>query len=406
MLTMLHQNHAALAGDVLRIDRKFLAGMAAYANAIAVPITTVHAEAAPGAVIMDEVSVPLSDLPYQVMLLKTNGNGTPLPPDRERLRQRIAASTLVYGGEFGSPALCRDFGKPQIFVLENGLRAQIVISASEVRSPLRKLARTIRRSLAYMKDIPNLARATKLHCNGFPIYYETQLYNKNRLLYFDSRMSRDQVISEGDLQRRLGANGGRPLKLFYSGRFEPIKGSIDAVRVGIECIRSGIDIEMHFFGQGSLKDAMARLATESGNGQIFIHDSVPYPELVRRSRDFDIFVCCHVQDDPSCTYLEAFGSGLPIVGYRNSMWRHLQRHSSVGYTARIGDYRLLAAQIGQYAKQRELLQQHSNAARRFALTHCFEAEFKKRTDDINAVLNAKSAARPGVIDRKASVAIE
>lgn len=77
---------------------------------------------------------------------------------------------------------------------------------------------------------------------------------------------------------------------------------------------------MHCYGQGPLRGEMDRLAGQTAaHGQILIHDTIPYPELFERSRTFGLFVCCHVQGDPSCAYLETFGSGLPIVGYANRM---------------------------------------------------------------------------------------
>jgi colanic acid/amylovoran biosynthesis glycosyltransferase len=112
-----------------------------------------------------------------------------------------------------------------------------------------------------------------------------------------------------------------PNQLLYSGRYEPMKGAHDAVLVAVECLRRGLNVEMHCYGQGNLRDAMERTAT--GWNRIHIHDPIPYPELVQLSQSFDLFVCCHVQGDPCCTCLESFGTGLPIVGYANRMWRRL-----------------------------------------------------------------------------------
>ena len=112
-----------------------------------------------------------------------------------------------------------------------------------------------------------------------------------------------------------------------------MKGAADVVRTGLECLKRGIDIELHCYGEGSLSNEMCRLATPAP-GTITIHDAVPYPELVEISRTFDAFVCCHVQNDPSCTYLEALGAGLPIIGYANRMWSRLQKASGAGYMAK------------------------------------------------------------------------
>jgi colanic acid/amylovoran biosynthesis glycosyltransferase len=386
MLTMLHQNAALIVNGFLHIDRKFLLGMSAYSQSISSEITSVHPEAIAGAVIMDPVSVPLSTLPFKVMLLKIDKKGNPISEEQSKLQRLFAESILVYGGGFGSTKLCKKFSVRQILVLETDLRTRVIVSTSQVDNPFRKLVRVLRGFKSYLQDIPSMVSAQSLHCNGFPIFFEARIFNAKRLLYLDSRMSSNQIIGECELSERLNASSGNPIKLLYSGRFEPLKGALDCVKVAVECLHRGLNIELHCFGQGSQSRAMKSLANQYGMGHIFIHDTISYPELVERSRKFDVFICCHVQSDPSCTYLESFGSGLPIVGYANRMWRNLQRVSGAGFTAPIGDYSALAGLIKNYADQRELLALHSKMARAFAADHSFESEFKKRTDDINALL--------------------
>ena len=55
--------------------------------------------------------------------------------------------------------------------------------------------------------------------------------------------------------------------------------------------------------------------------RVRLHGPVPFEtRLVPLSRQTaDVFVSCHVQSDPSCTYLEAMGCGLPVVGFANRM---------------------------------------------------------------------------------------
>jgi colanic acid/amylovoran biosynthesis glycosyltransferase len=71
-------------------------------------------------------------------------------------------------------------------------------------------------------------------------------------------------------------------------------------------------------GRGNLTAEMLRLAGQLA-GKIITRDAVPYAEFVNISRCLDVFVCCHIQIDPPCTYLESYGAGLPIVGYANRM---------------------------------------------------------------------------------------
>src|SRR6185312_8722995 len=163
-------------------------------------------------------------------------------------------------------------------------------------------------------------------------------HNPNRLFYLDSRLSEDRLIPPEQLASRLGSRTGRPLRLLYSGRYERMKGADDAVKVALECLRRGLDVEMHCYGQGNLRaDMEALAATAARPGRIRINGSVPYPELVKIAQTCDIFVCCHIQSDPSCTYLESLGAGLPIVGYDNGMWRRLCGESGAGYSSPLGN---------------------------------------------------------------------
>ena len=393
MLTMVHTNPARVDHGVLRVDRKFHLGMKSYVEQIVEPIVSIHPASAPNEQTMDAIEVPCRSLGYQIVTVRTDGHGRPVPDDLAKIEQQIRGSRLVYGGGFGTTAIARQMGVPYILVLEYDLQTQITVTTSQVSSRARKSVRAMRRVAGYVStDIADMVRAHGLHCNGYPVFDQSGRFNGNRLLYLDSRMSRSMVISEDDLAHRLAGRFGRPLRLLYSGRYEPIKGAADAVRVGLECLRRGLDVEMHCYGQGSLAPQMARLAAESGS-RIHVHDAVPYPELVKISQGFDIFVCCHVQSDPSCTYLESFGAGLPIVGYANRMWRRLSAESGAGFASPMARPAAVVDNIQRLAADFSMLSRMSAGARRFAADHAFEEEFARRVGDLNAVL-----ARSGPAD--------
>lgn len=387
MLTMVHANPARVQGAELTIDRKFLTGMARYAAALPTPLTTVHPAWQPGQPIMDAVTVPLAELPYRLEAIEVAA-GRPTAAAAERVEALVRASHLVYGEDLGTRAWCRRLGVPYIPVLEYDLRTQVLVTTSQVDQPIRKIVRALRCTWAYAREARSLSRAARLHCNGFPVHRETALFNAQRLLFLDSRMSESDVIARAALDARLAARHAvtgtpPPLRLLFSGRYEPIKGSLDAVKVAVAALDAGLDVEFHSYGQGSLHDRMAELAASRGRGRVHVHGPVPYPELIERSRGFDLFVCCHVQSDPSCTYVESFGAGLPIVGYANRMWRHLQHDAGCGAQARIGDVNELVAAIRRYVHDPALLAEHSHRARDYALAHCFEREFEKRIADLS-----------------------
>jgi colanic acid/amylovoran biosynthesis glycosyltransferase len=385
---MAHRNPASLKDGLFRVDRKFLLGMLNYAEQVRAPLITVHPELLDDRPLMDGVEVPCAKLPYRVMTVKTDGWGHTRPSDVPRLRAEIARSKLVYGSGLGVAAFARESRVQYIPILEYDLQTQIVDATHTLRNPLRQ-AKAAAHSVwdYYTRTIPEMRRAHSIHCNGYPMYHAAAPHNRNRLLFLDSRMSRAMLMPVEQLAARLAGRPARALRLLYSGRYERLKGTDQALRVGIECLRRGLDVEMHMYGQGSLRAQLARLASQApSSGRIHIHDAVPYPELVEISRTFDLFVCCHIQSDPSCTYLESFGAGLPIVGYDNRMWRHLAEHSGAGYVTPIGHPVRVADAIQRLASDHAALAELSSKALAFAREHCFECEFGKRTEALNAAL--------------------
>jgi colanic acid/amylovoran biosynthesis glycosyltransferase len=387
-VTMVHTNGARIDGGVLRVDRKFHVGMQKYAENIPVPLTTIHPETAPGETAMDLIEVPCSELNYRIVTVRVDGAQRPLAAEIPRLRDEISRARLLYGGGLGSAEIARSLGVPYILILEYDLQTQITVTTVQVKSGIRRAVRAARCAWHYaVHSIPEMRRAHSLHCNGYPIFDATRRINANNLLYLDSRMSGDMIIHRDELAARLATRGKRPLRLLFSGRYERMKGVDDAVRVAVECLRQGLDVEMHFYGQGALRNEMQAIASQTPrNAQIHIHDAVPYTELVAISRTFDLFVCCHIQSDPSCTYLESFGAGLPIVGYGNRMWRRLQENSGAGFASPLGRPDLVAEDVRRLVSDPRSLELMSEKAVTFAEQHCYEREFTKRIDALNQAL--------------------
>ena len=402
MLTMIHANRARLDNGVFWVDRKFHVGMLEYARKIRAPLLTVNPESTPGMPDpMDMVQVPRDEVPYGVMTLKTDGGMRLLPEESKRLHDQIARSTLVYGGGLGGAKMARDLGVPYVLILEYDLFSKISVSTTQTRAMARKAVRAAKFVWHHFTvHVPEVRGARRVHCNGYPVFEESKRFNPECMLYLDSRISADLIIPEDALERRLAERKGRPLRLLFSGRYELIKGACDVVRVGVACLKRGLDIEMHCYGQGNCRPEMDRLiANASASGKIEVHNSVTYPQLVEISRAFDVCVCCNIQNDPSCSYLEAFGSGLPIVGYGNRMWRRLNEESRVGCWSPLHQPERVADDIQNLISNGSMLATMSRRARQFALDHAFEKEFALRIDDLNAEYAAFAARQEKTIAR-------
>lgn len=374
MLTMVHGNAARVENGIFHVDRKFLTGMRYYAKVLGCPLTTVHPEILPNENIMDLVQVPCSELDFNVTTVDFYDLTGKEKPKIEKL---VRQSKLVYGSSRHFADISAKNRIPYIMILEHDLSTKISVASNGIDNRFRGGWRAIKGIFEhYFRDISAMRNAHSLHCNGYPAFEATKRFNENRLLYLDSRMTSNEVIQESVLEVRLAELRKRPIRLLYSGRYEKIKGASDAVRVAVECQKLGLDIEFHSYGQGSLRDDMQRLVnTAPSPDRIHIHDAIPYPELVERSREFDLFISCHIQNDPSCTYIETFGSGLPIIGYANAMFQRLSKKSKVGFATRLGDPVRVAEKVAYLMGDIDLLSVMSRRARAFCLEHVLRKSF-------------------------------
>lgn len=385
MLTVIQNNPIAVRDGNVFVDRKFVSGMKWFANKLSFPITAVHPSVTSLDLVMDGVWIPLTDLGFNVMCVDMSESRR---GSIEEIAKQISRSRLVYTSMHHIAAMALNLSVPYILLREYDLWTQLVIARNSINSPMRGLVRAGRVvARHFSEDIRVMRGARLIHCNGFPVYDESLRFNSNCLLYLDSRVSSSDLISVRQLNERLIKAGQRKtLRILYSGRYERIKGVLDALRVVIECQRMGLDVEFHAFGQGSLLSELNRTASFAPVPEkIHINNSIPFPRLVERSREFDLFLACHIQADPSCTYLETFAAGLPIVGYGNKMFERLCEVSNAGVATRIGNPRLVAEQIEILWRDRSSLERLSWLARSFCADHPFEKEFSLRADSLQSV---------------------
>jgi glycosyltransferase involved in cell wall biosynthesis len=310
------------------------------------------------------------------------------------VEELVKNATIVYGRGLGTTPLAKKHGVPYITITEYNLKTNLRMAELNAPSRLRGFKRQIRTHGEFGLEMRDIAQSHSVHCNGYPTYNQSRLVHKNCLLYLDSRMGDADVIAEDKLETRLlQFKAGRRPRLLFSGRYAAIKGALDVIEVGIELFRLGLDFELHTYGRGDLADEMrARVERAAAQSRITVHDAVPFPELIGIAQESDLFVCCHVQDDPSCTYLETFGAGLPIVGYANAMWRELANESMGGIATPLGDVGACTRQIARVLRDPGRFMTMSRKAHAFAKKHTFEREFGRRIDALKE-FEPKTSAR-------------
>lgn len=385
---------ANIENDVCEIDRKFHTGVCLYAQHLPGEIVVLAPQLRSSDRTMDFISVQLSDLPYRVELVKCDGNYRLDSSEISRVQKLASGSSMVYGIGFDTERFAYKAKVPVIPILEYTLRTQIHVALSGVSGITRRLVRSLKTVLRTFREIYRLRWAREIHCNGYPIFEQTRRIYPSCLMYLDSRMYENMVIEEHVLLERMHTFGTRPVRLIYSGRFDEIKGALDVVEVGLELKAMGLDFTLDLYGEGQQLSAMhANIQDRAADAYIRIHKPVPYPELVEISKQCDVFVCCHVQEDPSCTYLEALGSGLTVVGYGNRMWSAMSKKAKTGIVTPINNPKRLALSIAQLIKRPEKVREHSIRSRAFALEHCFEREFSKRMKALTRIYKERPSRK-------------
>jgi len=100
----------------------------------------------------------------------------------------------------------------------------------------------------------------------------------------------------------------------------------------------------------------------------------------------DIFMCCHRQSDPSCTYLEVLSCGLPIVGYFNNAFKGILDLANIGAGAPIDDINGMVDKILHLSKNKQEIAIYSENALEFAKQHDFHSVFKHRIEHLSNTL--------------------
>ncbi|MEM9195007.1 MAG: glycosyltransferase [Myxococcota bacterium] len=288
-------------------------------------------------------------------------------------------------------------GVPLVYATEYTLRTRIQIAETEERSVARRYRRQLWEVAEEKRRRRAIAQASGLQCNGTPTFEAYRGLNRRTHLYFDTRTREDAVISREQLDRRLDGFGGRPLRLAFSGRFTRMKGvQLLPALAGFLRDRK-VDFHLSLCGDGELRESIEAEVAERNLGEyVSFLGNLPFEsELIPfLKHSVDLFVCPHLQGDPSCTYLETFAAGIPIAGFANEAFAGLlDTESNLGWSAPTGEVYELARQIEILNQQRRLLESASHTAREFALAHTFEQETRRRIRHLCHVARPTSTLR-------------
>ena len=281
-------------------------------------------------------TINISELPFECITLNENQLIT---------AYHLQGASIVLGtgdsdDQLQLGKLCRERNIKCVYIIENIPETRYQIASLSTRNPIVRLRRYFYIWQTERKRVAAFKICDGLQSNGTPAHIEYR-YVSNGLLYFDTRVFENQIISDGELQQRFHyLSENKPLRIAFSGRLVRIKGVDHLVKLALKLKQLNIPFELRIYGAGDMDIEMRELISKyhlennvSMLGAVDFYETL-IPEL---KRSVDLFVCLHRQGDPSCTYLETLSCGIPIVGYKNSAFAGLLDISDIGWGTELND---------------------------------------------------------------------
>jgi Glycosyltransferase len=338
---------------------------------------------------LDNILINLNELPFKIEIIN-------LESLRNRPELHENSIFLISTGfrQNQISKICKQHNIPCIYITEYSLNTRIQIINATTKNPILRLRRYAWEVSQELKQRKAIAIANGVQCNGVPTYQSYQKINPNPCLYFDTRISEDMIISNANLTARTSeCLSKKPLRLMFSGRLINIKGADHLIPVAENLKQLGVEFEMFICGDGELKTAMEKQIIQSGLSDAvkmlgvleFKTELVPFVQ-----KNIDLFICCHRQGDPSCTYLETMSCGVPIVGYDNEAFVGVVNQSQAGWFVKMNRPDLLAQKIAELNENREFIIAESYKSLEFAQQHTFEKTFQRRIAHIQKIAATKT----------------
>jgi glycosyltransferase involved in cell wall biosynthesis len=368
-------------GETLCFDRKFYDGLLLYTQLWPGPVICVMASSASPISSFGVIEATPDTMPFSCIALKENEIVG---------KKHVRDSTIVMASadahdQLHIANLCRENGVKCVYVIEYIPETRHQIVALDNHNPAVLLRQNLYLRINERKRRKAFELSDGLQCNGTPAWNE---YKKipNRLLYFDTRVSKTQIISDGDLETRISTlKDKKPLRLAFSGRLIAMKGADHLVQLALKLKKMNIPFLFSIYGTGDLEEEMNRYIDRNElREMVTMKGAVDFnrqllPDLKEK---VDLFVALHRQSDPSCTYLETLSCGVPIVGYRNQAFGGILDLADVGWGVKPDDLEAVSLMISHLDRTREEIAEKSRNAVKFGRKHDFETTYKNRIDHL------------------------
>lgn len=375
-------------GETLCFDRKFYDGIVLYTQLWPGPVSCVMASSDYPLEGFGVVETTPASMPFTCIVLKKNEVAG---------KEHLGNATIVMASadafdQLHIAALCREAGIKCVYVIEYIPETRYQIVALETGNPAVRLRQNLYLWLNERKRLEAFRLCDGLQCNGAPAYHEYKEI-PNRLLYFDTRVSREQIIGDAELETRLATlKNKQPLRLAFSGRLIAMKGADHLVQLAVKLNALNLRFHLSIYGVGDREEEMKRFIEKNSLGeQVSMEGAVDFHRqlLPDMKGKVDLFVALHRQSDPSCTYLETLSCGVPIVGYRNRAFGGILDLADVGWGVRPDDLDAVARMLLRLDFARMEIAEKSRHAAGFGRKHDFETTYKNRISHLLSTINGE-----------------
>lgn len=259
-------------------------------------------------------------------------------------------------------------------------------------SPLKRIWRRVEFELAKHGSLRDIKRAGLGLFHGMTVYEHYAPYSAVPKVVHDIHLGDADIIDERTLEARLRADKDR-VSILYVGRVHDMKGPrqwLDTIERVIRSVGSR-RVDAAWFGDGPLLEEMRALVRQRGlAGSVSFPGNLPERgRVLRRFRNADLFVFCHLTPESPRCLIEALMSGLPILGFESAYANDLTTPHGGGATVPIGDVAALADLVVSFVNDKGKRGAYSRAALLSGRGFSEESVFRHRSELIKEFLAAE-----------------
>ena len=376
-LTIIPSVPVWIEGEYLLFDRKFYDGILLYVKLWPGTVRCVIYISDQPLPVFGLVKKVVGDLPFECRPVNSM---TAIGRDEVIDSAIVMASGDSYE-QLHISQVCKSIGVRCVYVIEYIPETRYQIVACETNNIILRLRRWFFVWNIERKRINAFSLCDGIQANGTPAFLNYGKYG-NAIEYFDTRVEPHQLITNNELEKRFEhLRLGRPLRLAFSGRLIRMKGVDHLVIVAKFLKLWNVPFSLSIYGAGDLEAEIKFAINESDlSGSVVLNGAVDFITklLPSMKSSVDLFVCLHRQSDPSCTYMETFSCGVPILGYDNKAFAGIMNVANVGWLVESGEPEKVAEVIQRLSVSRDEIIKKSQAAITLARKNDFRTIFEKR----------------------------